>query len=228
MKALRQDRRLAGTQELLTRSEQEQYQYKTVVAGKEFIVVPGVFSPKYFLDTEIFALHLPMHTGARVLEIGAGTGAIAITAAFRGANKVVATDINPLAVQNTMKNIQLHDLNTTVEARSGDMYEPIGEGEKFDVIFWNTPFGFVENKTLSMLERAVFNPRYSAVRKYVKGAKNHLTKSGKLFIGFSSTIGRFDLLEKICRERGYSLDLVHEEWSTEVIPVKFEIYEIRK
>jgi len=56
-------------------------------------------------DTELFANNLPVVDGEEMLEIGPGTGVISITAAYKGAKKVVAIDINPDAVRNTQANI---------------------------------------------------------------------------------------------------------------------------
>lgn len=45
--------------ELLELSQKEKRKYLVRILSKEFIVYPGVFSPKYLNDTELFAKHLP-------------------------------------------------------------------------------------------------------------------------------------------------------------------------
>lgn len=219
---------LDGTHQILDESQQEKEPYKTTVAGRGFIVNPNVFSPKYFHDTEEFALHLPVRKGEEMLEIGPGTGAIAITAIYNGASKVTAIDINPSAVENTQENINLHGMHDRVEVRQGDLYDALKNGEKFDTIFWNTPFGLVEDKGISNLEKSVYDPGYKATERFIKEGRQHLKNDGRLLIGFSSTLGRLDLLKQFAEQAGFDLNLLYEVESEEVHPVKFEIFEARE
>lgn len=137
---------LKGTKKILEESKKEKRPYWIKVLGKNFIVFPNVFSPKYFRDTEIFAKNIPIKKGQDVLEIGSGTGIISIFSAFKGAKKVLAIDINPEAVKNTKENISKHKLKKVIEVRKGDVYRPLNNYEKFDIIFWNTPFGLIKKK----------------------------------------------------------------------------------
>ena len=218
---------LRATATVLAESQQEIAHYNTWVLGYNFIVLPGVFSPKYYNDTELFAQELPINPGEKVLEIGPGTGAISIIAAHKGAGRVVVIDRNPQAVRNTQLNIERHHLEDRVEVREGNLYEPVLVGEKFDVIFWNTPFGLVpEDVELTDLERAVFDPGYEANKRFIQEAYQHLKPGGRIYLGTSSTLGRLDLLEKFAAEAGYELELIFEEDSTEILPVKFEIFQL--
>lgn len=214
-----------GTRKVLEDSKQEKEPYTTIVAGEEFIVLPNVFSPKYFNDTELFALNLPIKEGDEMLEIGPGTGVISIMAAKKGAKRVVAIDINPDAVKNTELNIEKHNVRDRVEVRHGNLYEPLREGEVFDVIFWNTPFGLVEEKDIPALEKAVYDPGYKATERFIKEVKAHLKPDGRVLIGFSSTLGRTDLLEQFAQDVGLRLRLLFEAESQETHSVKFEIFE---
>jgi len=218
---------LEGTRKILDQSKLKKAPYKTMVFGREFIVLPNVFSPKYFYDTELFAEHLPVKKGENMLEIGPGTGAISITAIYKGAQKVVAVDINPDAVKNTQANIELHHMQSKVEVRQGNLYEPLKDDETFDTIFWNTPFGFVEDTEVSDLEKAVYDPSYRSTEVFIKEAGQHLKNGGRILIGFSTTLGRLDLLQKFVQEAGLSLKLLYEVQSEEVHPVKFEIFEAK-
>ena len=76
----------------------------------------------------------PVQTG---LDMGTGAGVHALLAA-RHARHVVATDINPRALNVTAFNALLNGA-ANVECRQGDFYEPIN-GETFDFIAMNPPF----------------------------------------------------------------------------------------
>ena len=217
-----------GTKQVLEESQKIVAPYTTTVLGKEFVVLPNVFSPKYFNDTEIFAEHLPIRKGDRIFEAGPGTAAVSILAILKGAESAVGTDINPDAVKNSRVNVEKFGLQDKIDIREGDVYSALQPGEKFDVIFWNVPFELSERKDISNLEKAVIDPGYVSITKFINGAAEHLTEKGRLYIGFSSTLGDYKLLEKIAKSAGYDLLTIYSEKSTEVHPVKFEIIEAIK
>ncbi len=198
-----------------------------MIGERSFLCFSNVFSPKYFMDSKIFAQNLPDLKGEDFLEIGCGTGAVSIHAAWKGAQRIVSTDINPVAVENTLANIRAYNLTHVIDVRNGDLFAPLHQSEKFDTIFWNTPNGFVETDPATMLERAVFDPQYRYTERFISQAKVWLKPNGRLLIGFSSTLGRLDLLEKFCKQAGIELRLLLQEWSTEIHPVRFELFEAR-
>lgn len=215
---------IAGTAQILQQSQQEKVPYTVEVVGKTFTVLPGVFSPKYFHDTAFFAENLPVKEGDEMLEIGPGTGVISVNAALQGAKRVVAVDINPQAVKNTQANIGLHHMEQRVSVLYGDLYEPLKSTDRFDLIFWNTPFAYVEEQHLSDLERSVSDPGYRATKRFIDGAGRHLKPGGRLFIGFSSTLGHMQLLKTLLKEAGFRTRLIAEQWSKETHPVKFQLF----
>lgn len=216
---------LEGTLKILKDSEKEKSKYNFEVLGREFIIYPNVFSPKYFKDTEFFAKEIPVNRGDEVLEIGCGTGIVSIFASLKGANKVVAIDINPSAVKNAKENIELHNLSDKIEVREGSVYSPLKKGEKFDLIFWNTPFAYSETIKPTVLEKAVIDVDYKFTKEFISKAKIYLKDNGRLIIGFSTTLGHFDELEKILEKEGYNVKILKSVDSEEVHPVKFEIIE---
>jgi len=80
-------------------------------------------------------LQLPSRTGS-VLDLGCGSGIQALHAS-RYAERVVATDISPRAVEMTAFNAELNGV--AIETRTGSLFEPV-EGERFDRVISNPPF----------------------------------------------------------------------------------------
>lgn len=70
--------------------------------------------------------------GARVLDVGCGSGILAIAAARLGADTVVAVDTDPLAVEATVANAAVNDV--VVDARAGSA---AGVDGAFDVVVAN-------------------------------------------------------------------------------------------
>lgn len=78
--------------------------------------------------------------GARVCDLGCGTGVLAILAELRGATEVVALDNDPVAVENARQNVALNRCER-VTVEKGDTN--LGDGPGFDAILAN-----IERNTL--------------------------------------------------------------------------------
>ncbi len=61
--------------------------------------------------------------GERVIDVGTGSGILAIGAALLGASRVLATDIDPVAVRVARENIALNGLADVIAAEEGDLLE---------------------------------------------------------------------------------------------------------
>ena len=106
-------------------------------AGLRLLVPPGVYAPRS--DTALLAGRMPGVTGASVLELCSGSGALALTAAARGAARVVAVDRSGRAVATARVNARLNGLRQ-VEVRHGDLFEALRPRERFDLIVVNPPY----------------------------------------------------------------------------------------
>lgn len=91
--------------------------------------------------------------GKSVLDLGCGTGRLALGAAFLGADQVVAIDIDKTAVKVAIENSVRTRLRNKVQWVSGDINAIHGE---FDTILQNPPFG-VQKQTADreFLEKAL-------------------------------------------------------------------------
>ncbi|RFS17289.1 50S ribosomal protein L11 methyltransferase [Emticicia sp. C21] len=69
------------------------------------------------------------HTNKKVLDVGTGTGILAVLAAKLGASEISAFDIDEWSVENTIENVQLNNVANvtvrqgTIEDEPKDMYE---------------------------------------------------------------------------------------------------------
>ncbi len=73
-----------------------------------------------------------------VLELCCGTGVVGLSLARR-AHRVVAVDINPAAVMNTVAGYQNQGLSEKLDAVVGDLFSPL-HGEVFDLVIMNPPY----------------------------------------------------------------------------------------
>ena len=63
------------------------------------------------------------YAGGTVLDVGTGSGILAIAAAKLGAEDVLAIDIDPLAVRTAQENVDKNGLGERVKVRLGDLLE---------------------------------------------------------------------------------------------------------
>lgn len=111
---------------------------ETEFMGLTFHVEPGVLIPR--ADTEILvekALKV-MPPNARVLDIGTGSGAIAVSLARLGqAARVTAVDVSDKALEIARKNAENNGAD--VEFVKSDCFSAL-QGRKYDMIVSNPPY----------------------------------------------------------------------------------------
>jgi len=100
---------------------------------------PQVYEPAE--DTFLLIESISINENQTVLEIGAGTGIIALSCAQRGAT-VICSDINPYAVTLIQRNIQENrdKLKGSIEVRQGFLFQILNKDESFDIIIFNPPY----------------------------------------------------------------------------------------
>jgi len=201
----------------------------TTVLDKEFIIDSNVFHPGIFPSSAWFATELIkyMKNPSDFCEIGCGSGIISChIASSNPKTNVCATDINIHATNNTRLNADNLSVGDQVQTYNGDVLDPIPKSKNFDYIFWLLPFGLLDSGTkIDLIETQVFDPGYRATAKFLKTAKNHLKKNGKILIGFSSDLGHPKLLEKIASENNITLQVVSSCILKEEENVRFELIE---
>jgi release factor glutamine methyltransferase len=75
------------------------------------------------------------------LDIGTGSGAIAISLAKEGPfERIVATDVTDGALEVAASNADAAGVADRIDLRSGSLFEPVRDGELFDVIVSNPPY----------------------------------------------------------------------------------------
>jgi putative methylase len=76
--------------------------------------------------------------GKAVLDLGCGTGRLALGASYLGAKEVLGVDIGKLAIKTAFQNSKKASLNENVQWVIGDITSIVG---RFDTVLQNPPFG---------------------------------------------------------------------------------------
>ncbi|MEP6695116.1 MAG: methyltransferase [Chloroflexota bacterium] len=144
-------------------------------------------------------------TIARALDVGSGGGIQSILAA-RHAERVIACDINPRALNFTAFNALLNGLDN-VECRAGSFFEPVA-GERFELIVSNPPFVISPESAMIFRDSGMRGDDVS--RMVVREAAEHLTEGGLAFILVSWGIGKGEQWQD--RLRPWVADLPCDIW----------------
>ena len=101
-------------------------------------IPPGVFHPGVFFSTPVFIQFLKnidFHR-KKVLDMGTGSGALALFAAQKGAN-ATALDINPLAVETVRRNAGINRL--LIQTCQSDLFDQLPL-QTYDYLLINPPY----------------------------------------------------------------------------------------
>ena len=134
---------------------------------------PPDYVAAYTLTSRVCDCLTPRLRGARVLDVGTGSGVQALLAA-RYASHVVATDINPRALAFTELNAALNNL-ANVEVRLGSLFEAVG-GERFDLITCNPPYVVSPENRWAYRDSGLHGDELS--RRVLLSAADHVAEGG--------------------------------------------------
>ena len=161
-------------------------------AGLPFYVDERVLVPRSPLAEVIersFEPWCALRRGDRVLDIGTGSGCIAIAAAHYSADiEVHATDISVAALEVAARNVEQHGLEGRVRLFEADLYPLLAE--RYRVIVSNPPYvpeGEVaelppEYRHEPVIGLASGANGFDAAERILRGARDRLTPDGVLFL----------------------------------------------
>ena len=120
--------------------------------GRPFKVTPAVLIPRPDTETivEFVLSQCPIDSALSVLDLGTGSGCIAITLALENSNlNVSATDVSPEALEIARANAK--NLGADIHFYCGSWFEPIPPSQRYDIIFSNPPYILREDEHLKNL-----------------------------------------------------------------------------
>ncbi len=96
---------------------------------------------------------------ATALDIGTGTGAIALSLLREGEfRRVVATDTSAQALELAAENARRLRLDERLDLRLGSLFEPLRSGERFDIVVSNPPYVPVSDRAALQPEVGQWEP----------------------------------------------------------------------
>lgn len=179
-----------------TQQEQRTASITVVVDDTTVEVHPDVFNPGITETPAVQLLlqHVTHLDGKHVLDMGCGTGIVAIHAALVGAAHVTAVDVDSAAAANARANVETHGLTSVIDVVQADLFAACTD-QRFDLIIANLP--------ISETVWAVESP--GLLQRFVQQVPDHLAPDGHAVFVFAS-FGDVDGLAPLLRDRGWAME----------------------
>lgn len=164
----------------------------------------------------------PLVKGKRVLEIGTGSGLVALCCLHSGAASVVATDVNRKAISNALFNARrLQSENRLdlrlVPLRDTTAWSVIGDDEQFDLIISNPPWE--DQRPVTVAEFALYDPGFELLQTLLQGLDQHLAPGGKLLLAYGC-VSAVRKVQELAPSVGYQVRILDDR-SLDSIPEVF-------
>jgi release factor glutamine methyltransferase len=142
-------------------------------------VVEVIYEPRDDSELLLSVVEKIVKPDTRVLDMGTGTGVVAIAAAKKGV-RVVGVDINPKAVE--VAEMNAGKAGVEVEFRVSDLFQNV-DG-KFDLIIFNPPYLPEDEREDS--ESRINTTDSGTISQFLKEADKYLEPDGFILILISS------------------------------------------
>jgi release factor glutamine methyltransferase len=192
-------------------------------AGFRLSVRPTVFHPRFFISSERFAEFIDELdlSGKTVIDVGTGSGILALAAARAGAANVIAADINPNAAISAAENARANGLSDRVTAIASNLLAAFAPRPLFDVILSSPPKHAGEPRDLA--DRGWHaGPAYRDVAALFDQARERLKPGGRIYVMVSSD-SDLDLFGMRIEQAGFAARLA-KEYS--ILIESFLLYEL--
>lgn len=190
--------------------------------GIHLEIPPEVFHPGFFFSTKYLLGYIRQKKlqGKTLLELGAGSGLIAMYASRQG-SIVTASDINPVAIQYLFKNAEANKIK--LDIIKSDLFENIAD-QRFDWIVINPPYYKKHPSTYQ--EHAWFcgeNGEYFT--KLFEGLQNYIHKGSEVIMVLCDGCD-IEMIRQIAKQHSFSLQcrhsritLVEKNYIFSIIPI---------
>lgn len=192
---------------------------KIVLDDMVIYVWKGVYPPSD--DTFLVLDKLKLNGGELVLDVGTGTGILAIKCALRGCY-VVGIDINKVAVKNARFNAKVNNVEELTSFLCSDATSALRDECKFDVIVMNPPY--LPSTDISSMDDPSWNggpDGTSLIIRVIKELHRILSKRGKLYFVISS-LSNYDNVFSLLKIMGFQSTILAKKkfWFEELFLVE--------
>ena len=198
----------------------EKQPYAVAMDGLQLIIDKDVFPPDMGRCARNLAKLAQRYRPQVALDMGCGSGYLALMLKRHGVPEVWASDIHPPAVACTRKNVEANPSVGPVAVVESDLFEGIPNHLRFDLIVFNQPFGPGHGERVCGCGA---DGGYAICRRFLLEAPTHLQKEGVILMAFSDREPMEHSPDRVARELDYSVATVLHEYYSQSNNFIFEI-----
>jgi release factor glutamine methyltransferase len=195
--------------------------YSVVLDGLRFTIEKDVFPPDMGQCSLNLARLAQDYHAQTALDMGCGSGYLALSLKRSGVPEVWASDIHGPAVECARRNVKLNEAVGPVHVVQGDLFEGIPDTLKFDLIVFNQPFGPGQGDTVCGCGP---DGGYQISRRFLLQAPDRLNPGGVVMMAFSDREPVVNSPDRVADELGYPVKVILNKYYGEA---NNTIYEIR-
>ncbi len=189
----------------------------------DFHVTPDVLVPRpeteLLVETAITLFGTPDDLEPRGLDMGTGSGVLAVVLARELHARMVAVDRSPAALKVARKNVLHHGLADRVALVAGDLFAALRPGSGYDLVISNPPYIATAEYALLEPEIRRWEPAgallagddgLACIRTLVRESRHYLRPGGWLLLEIGA--GQGAAVERLMREHGYARVVVQQDY----------------
>lgn len=136
---------------------------------------------------ELISTSPKLISGKSVLDIGTGSGLVALCCCQFGAAEVTATDVNPAAIECAQRNakrmgFQIDTKLVPVDGKHTSAFSVFDSTKRFDLIVSNPPWE--DGKPKQWSDYALYDPEFQLLNSIMREGKGRLNPGGKILLAY--------------------------------------------
>lgn len=199
----------------------DQQPYSVVLDGLKFTIDKDVFPPDMGKCSQNLARIAQDYHARTALDMGCGSGYLALSLKRSGVPEVWASDIHGPAVDCARNNAEYNKSVGSIHIVQSDLFEKIPNTIKFDLIVFNQPFGPGQGDTVCGCGP---DGGYQIARRFLLQAAERMNPDGVVMMAFSDREPAANSPDRVAAELGYPVRVLLDEYYGEA---NNYIYEIR-
>jgi release factor glutamine methyltransferase len=194
--------------------------YETVLEGITLVIDKDVFPPDAGYTGRNLSRVLSHYRPRTALDMGCGSGFLALTMRRLGVPTVWAADIHPLAVGCCRKNCERNSHLLPVTVVQSDLFENIPAELRFDLIVFNQPYF---PSTESEFIAGTSDGGSEVIGRFLGRAQSYLTGTGVIIMTIQDTAGTENDPKNVAEQLGLTVKTVFRETEWDINRFIYEI-----
>jgi release factor glutamine methyltransferase len=202
----------------------DQQPYQVALGGLTLTVDNDVFPPDMGKCSQNLARIAQVYHAQAALDMGCGSGYLALSLKRSGVPEVWASDIHAPAVACARKNAIQNEGVGPIHLVQSDLFENIPAAVKFDLIIFNQPFGPGQGDTVCGCGP---DGGYNITKRFLLQAADRLNPEGVVIMAFSDREPAINSPDRVAAELGYPVKVLLNEYYGGATNTIYEICPLR-